>query len=162
MSNQILPENGVVSYTTTVKPEWLDLNNHMNVAYYTMTFDLALDALHHVIGLTHEYIERERRSTVALEAHITYQQEASLGDELRVDTRVIDSDGKKAHYYQEMYRGEQLLATHETLSISFDTDARRSCLFDETFAERHRQMAEAQRKLPTPSWIGRKVGIRRK
>ncbi len=162
MPQQKLPENGVVSYTATVKPEWLDFNNHMNVAYYTMTFDLALDALHEVIGLTHEYIERERRSTVALEAHITYQQEASLGDELRVDTRVIDSDGKRVHVCQEMYRGDQLLATQETLSISFDTAARRSCMFDQSFAERHQQMVEAQRKALIPSWTGRKVGIRRK
>ena len=29
--------------TNTVKPEWTDYNNHMNVAYYTLAFDIALD-----------------------------------------------------------------------------------------------------------------------
>ena len=162
MSDQPLPENGVVSYAATVEPDWLDYNDHMNVAYYTRTFDLAVDAFKWLIGFSREYIECEQRSTVALESHITYQQEASLGDELRVETRVIDFDGKRAHIYQEMYRGDQLLATQETLTISFDTAARKSCMFDERFAPRYEQMVAAQRELPIPEWIGRSVGIGRK
>ena len=100
VAQQNLPENGVVSYAATVKRDWLDYNDHMNVAYYVMAFDLAIDAFKEVIGISRQYIERERRSTVALESHITYQQEASLGDELRIDTRVVDFDGKRAHLCQ--------------------------------------------------------------
>ena len=162
VAQQNLPENGVVSYAATVKRDWLDYNDHMNVAYYVMAFDLAIDAFKEVIGISREYIERERRSTVALESHITYHQEASLGDELRIDTRAIDFDGKRAHLCQEMYRGDQLLASQETLSISFDTTARKSCRFDEAIAQRYECMVAAQRKLPVPDWLGRSVGIRRK
>ena len=162
VAQQNLPENGVVSYAATVKRDWLDYNDHMNVAYYVMAFDLAIDAFKEVIGISRQYIERERRSTVALESHITYQQEASLGDELRIDTRVVDFDGKRAHLCQEMYRGDQLLASQETLSISFDTTARKSCRFDEAIAQRYEGMVAAQRKLPVPDWLGRSVGIRRK
>ena len=162
VAQQKLPENGVVSYAATVQRGWLDYNDHMNVAYYVMAFDLAIDAFKEVIGISREYIERERRSTVALESHISYRQEASLGDELRIDTRVVDFDGKRAHLYQEMYRGHQLLATQETLSISFDTAARKSCRFDDAIAQRYERMVTAQRKLPIPEWLGRSVGIRRK
>ena len=162
VAQQNLPENGVVSYAATVKRDWLDYNDHMNVAYYVMAFDLAIDAFKEVIGISRQYIERERRSTVALESHITYQQEASLGDELRIDTRVIDFDGKRAHLCQEMYHGDQLLASQETLSISFDTTARKSCRFDEAIAQRYEGMVAAQHKLPVPDWLGRSVGIRRK
>ena len=162
MSQQKLPENGVVSYAATVKPDWLDYNDHMNVAYYVMAFDLAIDAFKEVIGISREYIEHKRRSTVALESHITYQQEASLGDELRIDTRVIDFDGKRVHVYQEMYRGDQLLASQETLSISFDTAARKSCMFDAAITQGYERMVAAQRELPLPEWLGRSVGIRRK
>ncbi len=161
-SQQQLPENGVVSYAATVKPDWLDYNDHMNVAYYVMAFDRAIDAFTDVIGLSREYVERKHRSTVALESHISYLREASLGDELRIDTRVIDFDGKRAHLYQEMYRGDQLLATQETLSISFDTAARKSCIFDEAIVQGYERMVAAQRGLPLPERRRRSVGIRRK
>ena len=160
-SHQQPPENGIVSYTTKVKREWLDYNDHMNVAYYVMTFDLAIDAFKKVVGISHDYIEREHRSTVALESHIAYLQEASLGDELRIDTRVVDFDGKRAHLYQEMYRDTQLLATQETLSISFDTVARKSCLFDDAIAQSYEGMVAAQKALPLSKQLGRAVGIRR-
>ena len=162
MSQQKLPENGVVSYAAKVKRDWLDYNDHMNVAYYVMAFDLAIDAFLEVIGISREYVEQKHRSTVALESHIVYHQEASLGDELRIDTRVVDFDGKRAHLYQEMYRGDQLLATQETLSISFDTVARKSCIFDDAIAQGYQRMVAAQRKLPRPEWLGGSVGIRRK
>jgi acyl-CoA thioesterase FadM len=34
---------------------------------------------------------------------------------------VLDFDDKKMHLYQEMYRGDELLATHEQLGLHFDT-----------------------------------------
>ncbi len=162
MSLQKLPSNGIAIYTTAVERDWLDYNEHMNVAYYVMAFDLAVDAFKAVVGISLEYIERERRSTVALESHISYHREASLGDELRIATRIVDFDGKRAHLYQEMHRGDELLASQETLSISFDTVARRSCPFEEPIARRYEQMVALQAELPRPKWLGRSVGIRRK
>ena len=114
-----------------------------------------------VYGIDSQYIESEQRSTVALEAHITYQNEASLGDQLRIETRILDFDGKRTHLYQEMYRNETLLATQETLSIGFDLKARRSCPFDEAIAPNIERLLEAQRSLRRPDEIGRTVGIRK-
>ena len=145
-----------------VLPEWLDYNDHMNVAYYIVAaFDLGIDAFKAVSASISTYIEREKRSTVALESHITYQREASLGEKLRVNTRLLDYDGKRCHIYQEMYRDE-LLSTLETLSISFDTALRKSCPFADDVAPRYQQMHEAQNHLPIPEWVGKSVGIKRK
>ena len=33
----------IVEYTDTVRPEWIDSNGHMNLAYYVVVFDLATD-----------------------------------------------------------------------------------------------------------------------
>jgi len=156
-----IPENGVVITTATVLPEWLDYNDHMNVAYYIAAFDIGIDELKAVYGIDSRYIETEQRSTVALEAHITYQNEASLGDELEVRSRIIDFDVKRTHLYQEMYRGADLLATQETLSISFDLKARRSCPFESYIAANIERLCDAQRSLPRPDWVGRAVGIRK-
>jgi acyl-CoA thioester hydrolase len=155
------PENGVVITISAVLPEWLDYNNHMNVAYYIAAFDIGIDDLKAVYGIDGKYIESKQRSTVALESHITYQSEASLGDELEVRTRILDFDAKRTHLYQEMYRGDDLLATQETLSISFDLAARKSCPFESAIANNIERLWQAQDSLPRPDWIGRRVGIRK-
>ena len=162
MSFPALPADGIVSTEVEVLPEWIDYNDHMNVAYYVAAFDLGIDAFKAVIGIDLDYIQREKRSTVALESHITYQREASLGEKLRVDTRLLDYDGKRCHLYQEMYRDDSLLSTLETLSISFDTAARKSCPFADDVAPRYQQMYEAQKSLAIPEWVGKSVGIKRK
>ena len=162
MNSIALPDNGIVVSLATVGPDWLDYNDHMNVAYYVMAFDLGIDAFKEAIGITLDTIRDERRSTVALESHISYHQEATLGDELRIETRIVDFDGKRVHYYQEMFRGEELLAIQETLSISFDTAARRSCEFEPEAKQHYQTMLERQAQLPRPEAIGRSIGIRRK
>lgn len=155
-------ENGVVITAATVLPEWLDYNDHMNVAYYIAVFDTGIDDLKAVYGISGTYIESQKRSTVALEAHITYQNEASIGESLRVETRIIDFDAKRTHLYQEMYRDDTLLATQETLSISFNLDARKSCEFEPRIAENIAELHAAQKDLERPEWVGRAVGIRRR
>jgi acyl-CoA thioester hydrolase len=160
MNEVQIPENGIVVTTVTVLKEWLDYNDHMNVAYYVAAFDLGVDAVKVTVGIDSEYIETRKRSTVALEAHITYQNEASLDERLRIETRVIDFDGKRTHLYQEMYRDGDLLATQETLSISFDLEARRTSPFEAHVARNYERMLDAQKTLPRPVWVGRRVNIR--
>jgi acyl-CoA thioester hydrolase len=155
MNARAIPDNGIVVTEIEVLESWLDYNDHMNVAYYVAAFDLGIDAFKATLGVDLDYIAREKRSTVALEAHITYQREASKGERLRVETRLIDFDGKRSHLYQEMYRDEDLLATQETVSISFDTEARRTCLFAPEVAANYERMLAAQSSTPRPSWVGR-------
>ena len=56
----------------SILPEWTDYNRHMNVAYYTLVFDHAVDAFFTYIGLGREYREATTGSTFAVEHHITY------------------------------------------------------------------------------------------
>jgi acyl-CoA thioester hydrolase len=156
-----IPENGIVKTAATVLPEWLDYNDHMNVAYYIAVFDIGIDDLKAVYGISGSYIETEKRSTVALEAHITYQNEASIDEKLTVHSRIFDFDAKRTHLYQEMYRGGDLLATQETLSISFDLAARKSCVFEPRILANIEALHAAQKAQPTPEGVGRSVGIRR-
>ena len=154
------PNNGLVITTARVVPAWLDYNEHMNVAYYLVAFETGIDAYKAIVGLTPAYIAAHRRSTVALEAHITYQREAALNDDLRIETRVIDCDGKRAHIYQEMYRAGELLSTQETLALSFDIAARRSAPFEPAIAAGYAALIAAQQALPRPAWVGRSIAIK--
>ena len=48
---------GVSILRGKVLPEWIDVNGHMNVAYYVLVFDRAIDVLWERLGITSEYIE---------------------------------------------------------------------------------------------------------
>jgi len=159
MNERSLPVHGIVITELAVKPEWLDYNDHMNVAYYIAAFDLGIEDLKSAYGLDEAYRKAHQRSTVALEAHITYQNEAALGDHLRIESRILATDGKRLHLCQAMYRSETLLSTQEAMSISFDLAARRSCPFDSALRTRIEALQQAQTALPVPGWVGRTIGL---
>ena len=154
-----IPDHGLVIDEVAVLPEWIDYNGHMTVAYYIKAFEIGIDSYKAVVGITLDYIERAGRSTVALESHVTYQQEAHLGERLRIETRILDCDGKRVHVYQEIYRDATLLATQETLAIGFDTRARRTSPFEPEIAENYRRLVEAQTALSRSRWVGRAISI---
>ncbi len=49
----------VTLYETQVNDDWVDFNGHMNVAYYAILFDHALDAFLDIVDLGHAYTRRE-------------------------------------------------------------------------------------------------------
>ena len=148
-------------YETAVKPEWLDWNDHMNVAYYVLAFDEATDGLYRFVGVAEDYIETHRNSMFALECHVTYSRELRRGDPIRVTTQLLGFDAKKMHYFHQMYHGDdgQLAATSEWLSIHIDLETRRSAAFPDTIAERLGEIRDAHAALPTPPGVGRVMSL---
>jgi acyl-CoA thioester hydrolase len=47
---------GIEVSTGFVLPEWIDINQHMNVAYYVLALDRGVDDLWSELGITNEYI----------------------------------------------------------------------------------------------------------
>jgi acyl-CoA thioester hydrolase len=154
-----MPPDGLVVIDSEVREEWLDYNDHMNVAYYVAAFDLGVEAVKQWCGITEASRAADGLSTVALEAHITYQNEAARGERLRIVTRVLACDAKRIHWGQEMWRDGVLLSTQETLSISFDLKARRSAPFGPGVGVRFAALRDAQRARGVPGWVGRKVAL---
>ena len=144
-----------------VKPEWLDYNQHMNVAYYTLAFDQAGEALVEAVGMGEDYTRETRNSWMVLEAHINYLQEAHQGDELRIESRVLDCDAKRAHLYQEMFRGDERLATQEQMVLHVSLESRRAAPFEAPVLAALQTLQAAQAAQPMPDMVGRRIGIRR-
>ena len=145
MNNEIFPTNGIVVTDLKVIPEWIDYNNHMNVVYYVQAFETGFDFYKDLIGMDLAYIQSQNLSTVSLESHICYKKEADLNDILRIETRVVEFDNKRAHIYQEMYREADLLATQETLSISFNTLTRKTQEFELEIVRGYTRLRDAQK-----------------
>ena len=159
MNSGALPRYGLGVHTVTVGRDWLDYNEHMNVAFYLKAFDDASEAFIALAGMGAQYTRATNLSWVALESHLGFVREALLGDTLRIESRLLELDASKLHLAQMMYRGDELLATHEQLGLHFDTVARRARPFAPEVHARLAALVEAQQRLPRPSWVGRRIGL---
>ena len=157
--------NGLLElHREVVRPEYIDWNGHMNVAYYVLVFDHATDALFDHIGLDEAYRKERDFTTFTIEAQVTYQREVLEGDPLRITTQLLDYDHKRAHYFHRMHHAEEgwLAATNELLSLHIDTRKRRSAPFPDDILARWAGIHEAHAALPRPPEAGRAMGIRRR
>lgn len=146
-----------------VKPEWIDANGHMNVAYYVLAFDLGVDALWGDFGITMEYIESSAGSTFAVESHITYQRELMAGDRYFVTSQLLAYDEKRIHQFQRLYHAEKyfLSATAEWMNLHVDLQSRRVSPWPPTILEKLGAFARSQQDQSYPEEAGRQMQIRK-
>jgi len=151
------------SHRETVRPEWIDYNGHMNVAYYVLAFDHATDVLFDALGMGESYRQATDHSTFSLQIQVTYLRELQLGAPIRVTTQLVDHDAKRLHYFHEMYHAEEgyRAATCECLSIHVDLSARRSVPLPADILARLAALMVAHRDLPRPDEVGSVIAIRR-
>ena len=83
----------------TVRPEWVDYNGHMNVAYYALVFDHGTDNVLEHLGLGRHYRDSTGRSVFVVESHVTYEAEVLVGDAVAVTSRVMGCNGKRLHLF---------------------------------------------------------------
>jgi acyl-CoA thioester hydrolase len=142
-----------------VRPEWIDYNGHMNVAYYVLAFDYATDAFFDYLGLDKHYRDTSGNSTFAVEAHLTYQREVAEGDALRFTTQLLGFDDKRLHFVHHMYHAGEgfLAATSEWLSLHIDLQVRRVSIMPESIKTRLAEIMGAHEALLQPPEVGRVI-----
>ena len=122
-------------YLTSQKilKEWTDYNNHMNVAYYVLIFDLyGAEKLMTLFNMGEASAKNTKKSTMVVESHITYNQEVKEGDEVDVNLLYFDHDKKRLQYKLEMIHKEKkyLASTIEILSLYVDLGERKVSEFE--------------------------------
>lgn len=150
-------------HMSTVLPEWIDYNGHMNVAYYVLAFDQATDAFLDYIGLDHGYKAKANVTTFVADMNVTYVREVVQGDPLRFTTQLLEFDDRKFRYFHSMYHASEgyLAATNELLSLHIDLSVRRVGPMGTAIVERLQQVLDAHAALPMPKGAGRVLGMRR-
>ncbi len=150
-----------LTYTTTVRPEWIDHNGHMNVAYYVLAFDEATDAAYEEWGIGLDYPNTSGCSVFTLGMNVDYLSELFEGDEIRVETGLVDCDEKRIHYFHRMYndRTGMLAATNESLCMNVELATRKAASFPGKVIDR---LADARSIDDVPAGFGRQLGIPRK
>jgi acyl-CoA thioester hydrolase len=151
-------------HTESVRPEWIDYNGHMNVAYYVLAFDYATDAFLDYLGLDHDYKAKANVTTFVGDMNVTYKQEVLEGDPLRFTTQLLEFDDKKFRYFHCMYHATDgyLAATNELLSLHIDLETRRVGSMADVIQVQLQSVMAAHAKLPVPDGAGRVLGMRRK
>ena len=110
-----------------VLPEWIDYNGHMNVAYYTLAFDKALDFFFEdVLGIGPSFVEKNNEGPFALKASYNYFSELLEAEIFFVDITILDFDPKRVHVFGEMRKDKslELSAVFETVLMNMDLSAR--------------------------------------
>jgi acyl-CoA thioester hydrolase len=151
-----------VSSVMTVEPGWIDYNGHLNMAYYNVLFDRAVDEAYELIGCGVQYLEQTRHSTFTAEVHVRYLHELHAGDPVRVTFQLLDFDAKRMHYFEQLFHAEEgwLSATSENLTLHIDMTAKKSAPFPAFIMERLARMKAAHASLPAPAAAGRRIAMR--
>jgi acyl-CoA thioester hydrolase len=146
-----------------VKPEWIDYNGHMNVAYYVLAIDQAMDDIFDELGMGVALVRERRMGPMALVNQIHYLDELLEGQEFVCDLQVLDADHKRMHYVVTMHHLSKgtVAATFEGLSINVDLEKRRSTPYPEDIRRRLEALRTAHAALPRPPQVGADIGIRR-
>ena len=148
-----------------VRPEWIDYNGHLNLAYYHVLFDKGIDGLFDSIGLGETYRAERGYTTYTAEAHVCYLREVPPQAEVYVTSQIVGLDEKRLHIFQELHHSDGwAAATLESLSLSIDQrgETPKVAPFPaETFA-RVSAAAAAHAELARPERLGRSIGMPRR
>ncbi len=142
---------------------WLDYNGHMNVAYYVMALDRAVDEVYDALGLGRAYAEREGRSMFAVGMDIDWLRELRGDETYVIETRLLDCDDKRLHYHQQMFRASDgaCAARATWLAIHVDLEARRAVPFPPDRLAVVRDAVLRHAVLPRPAGLDRRLKPRR-
>lgn len=150
-----------VSSTMRPEPGWIDYNGHLNMAYYHVMFDRAVDEAFHLLDLGTDYMTARGGTTFAAECHVQYRREVKPDMPMRITIQLVDYDEKRIHLYMEMRHANDgwLAATSENMILHVDVATRKVAPFPSDIIENIATMKQAHAGLPRPDALGRTMGI---
>ena len=154
----------LVSPTQTVVDDWIDYNGHLNMAFYNVIFDRAVDHFYDILKVGSISARSGAGSCFAMEVHVHYLNEVSLRDNLELHLQLLDHDNKRLHFFQQMFHKDKgyLAATSEQLALHVNMSTRKATEFPPPVLEQLEGMSKTHLVLPVPSQVGHRIGIKRK
>lgn len=150
-----------VSSPMAVERAWIDYNGHLNMAYYNVLFDRAVDEALSLLGLGPEYAVRRQASFFTAETHVRYLRELPQDSFVRVTLQLVDYDEKRLHLYLQLHHASEgwVSATCEQVALHVDLGSRRAAPFPDDVLERIAGMKSVHSALPIPEGLGRSVAM---
>ena len=150
-----------VSSIMKVEPTWIDYNGHLNMAYYNVLIDRAVDEAFELVGLGPDYIASRGASYFTAEAHVRYVRELTANTSVRATCQLMAYDAKRLHFYAELLHAAEgwVSATSEQLALHVDMKTRRVAPWPDDILERLAAMKAAHASLPVPEAVGRRISM---
>jgi acyl-CoA thioester hydrolase len=150
-----------LSSVMQIEPQWIDYNGHLNMAYYNVMFDRAIDELWLILGIGPDYKTSRGNSTFTAECHVRYLREIHLGDPVQVAITLLDADDKRLHLFEELRHATEgwLSATSETMTLHIDMGQRKTAPFPPDVRATIDAVARAHALLPRPEGVGRNISM---
>ena len=156
-----LPPAPFLSSVMQIEPHWIDYNGHLNMAYYNVMMDRAIDELWLQLGIGPAYKKERDGSTFTAECHVRYIREIHLGDPVQVTVYLLAADEKRLHTFEELRHATEgwISATSENITLHIDMAARKVAPFPSDIRARIADIANVHAAVPRPEGIGRKVAM---
>jgi acyl-CoA thioester hydrolase len=150
-----------VSSMMRVEPQWIDYNGHLNMAYYNVLFDRAVDEVYELLGIGAEYLKNHRHSTFTAEVHVRYVRELREGDSVRVTFQLLDFDSKRFHYFEQLFHATEgwVSATSENMTLHVEMTTKKVAPFPPSIMRTFARMTAAHSQLPRPEAAGRRISM---
>ncbi|HEY7665172.1 MAG TPA: thioesterase family protein [Xanthobacteraceae bacterium] len=150
-----------VSSVMAVERTWIDYNGHLNMAYYNVLFDRAVDEVFELLGCGLAYVKSRKHSCFTAEVHVRYLRELHAGDPVRVTFQLLGHDSKRMHYFEQLFHATEgwVSATSENMSLHVDMAAGKSAPFSAEIARCLARMQAAHANLPRPEAAGRRIAM---
>jgi acyl-CoA thioester hydrolase len=150
-----------VSSVMRVEPAWIDYNGHLNMAYYNVLFDRAVDEVYELLGVGPSYLKQTNHTTFTAEVHVRYLRELHENDPVRVNFQLLDFDAKRIHYFETLLHAEEgwVSATSENMTLHVDMAAKKVVPFPDGVMRALAAMKAAHAGLPRPEAAGRRIAM---
>ncbi len=150
-----------VSSVMRVEPAWIDYNGHLNMAYYNVLFDRAVDEVFELLGCGESYVKSRRKSCFTAEVHVRYLRELHADDPVRVTFQLLDHDSKRVHFFEQLFHAVDgwVSATSENMALHVDMAAGKTTAFPTDIATTLAKMKSAHARLPLPESAGRRIAM---
>src|SRR3984893_18718980 len=150
-----------VSSVMRVEPPWIDYNGHLNMAYYNVLFDRAVDEAFELLGCGLDYVKTRGHSCFTAEAHVRYLRELHAERSVRVTFQLLDYDRKRMHYFEQLFHAAEgwVSATSENMSLHVDMAAKRTAPFPDGVVAALARMESMHANLPRPEAVGRRIAM---
>tara|TARA_B000000475_G_C15745338_1_gene344641 strand:- start:105 stop:572 length:468 start_codon:yes stop_codon:yes gene_type:complete len=112
--------------------DWVDYNNHLNMAYYVLIFDEAWEIMLQKFKMGADSAKYEKRSTMVVETNTKYINEVNEGEEVDVMVAFFDHDKKRLHLKLEMIekKTKKISASMEWISLYINLETRKVTEFE--------------------------------
>ena len=146
------PPAPFLSSVMQIEPQWIDYNGHLNMAYYNVMFDRAIDELWLQLGIGPAYMKERHGSTFTAECHVRYLREIHLGDPVQVSVYLLVADEKRLHTFEELRHATEgwLSATSENMTLHIDMNARKTAPFPPDIRARIQAVADVHARRAAP------------